>query len=228
MMSMASLAPWWLDRAATDLALLPDPAWMRASMALGWALVLGFLGATAMPRQRLVWRRTLALLLALWALLPGPLSPTYWLGLAFHAPSLSAVLCCVWGLQRQLGPGVALPARPVAAAPLWWAGAAVLLGYLLLLDTFAVLPVQLYAWGFSTQALLLVLALVLLPWVVRGSTACGNLAPFWLLVPVLALLVFVLTRLPSGNVWDALLDPWLWLILQVLLLRAAWRRLKAW
>jgi hypothetical protein len=28
------------------------------------------------------------------------------------------------------------------------------------------------------------------------------------------LALFVLLRLPTGNVWDALLDPWLWLLLQ--------------
>ena len=33
------------------------------------------------------------------------------------------------------------------------------------------------------------------------------------------LLLFVLTRWPSGNLWDALLDPLLWLGLQV---RWAW------
>jgi hypothetical protein len=25
----------------------------------------------------------------------------------------------------------------------------------------------------------------------------------------------VVLRLPSGNVWDALLDPWLWIVLHV-------------
>jgi len=34
--------------------------------------------------------------------------------------------------------------------------------------------------------------------------------------------VFALTRLPSGNLWDALLDPWLWLALHGVLLRQLW------
>jgi hypothetical protein len=32
-------------------------------------------------------------------------------------------------------------------------------------------------------------------------------------------LVFVSLRLPTGNLWDALLDPWLWLLLHAILLR---------
>jgi len=43
-----------------------------------------------------------------------------------------------------------------------------------------------------------------------------------LMLGVLAL--FVLTRLPTGNVWDALLDPWLWGGLQAGWLIGAVRR----
>jgi hypothetical protein len=46
--------------------------------------------------------------------------------------------------------------------------------------------------------------------------------PHWLLPA--ALLLFAATRLPTGNVWDALLDPWLWLLFQGLLLRALFKR----
>jgi hypothetical protein len=35
--------------------------------------------------------------------------------------------------------------------------------------------------------------------------------------------VFGIWRLPTGNAWDAVLDPWLWLVLQGYLVRAAWR-----
>jgi hypothetical protein len=89
----------------------------------------------------------------------------------------------------------------------------VALGYLLLLDTFAVLPVQLYAWGFSPALLLGLIALALVPWLLGGKArAAPGFSPW--LVPA-ALLLFALTRLPTGNLWDALLDPWLWLWLQV-------------
>jgi hypothetical protein len=39
-----------------------------------------------------------------------------------------------------------------------------------------------------------------------------------------ALLLFAATRLPTGNVWDALIDLWLWLFLNGVLLRSAYRR----
>jgi hypothetical protein len=42
----------------------------------------------------------------------------------------------------------------------------------------------------------------------------------------LALLLFVVLRLPTGNVWDAVVDPWLWLVAQCLALRASWSHLK--
>jgi hypothetical protein len=41
------------------------------------------------------------------------------------------------------------------------------------------------------------------------------------------LLLFAATRLPTGNVWDAILDPWLWLLLQLVLLRRLLRRKNA-
>jgi hypothetical protein len=99
--------------------------------------------------------------------------------------------------------------------------ALVALGYLLMLDTFAVLPLQIYAWGFSPLLLLVLLALSLLPWC---TAPVSRVAPVWL-APV-ALLLFAATRLPTGNLWDALMDPWLWLILQGLLVRGLYRRLR--
>jgi hypothetical protein len=38
------------------------------------------------------------------------------------------------------------------------------------------------------------------------------------------LLLFAATRLPTGNLWDAVLDPWLWLALQGVLVRRLLRR----
>jgi hypothetical protein len=42
-----------------------------------------------------------------------------------------------------------------------------------------------------------------------------------------ALVVFGLWRWPSGNVWDAVLDPCLWLVLNGMALRAASRRWRS-
>jgi hypothetical protein len=58
-----------------------------------------------------------------------------------------------------------------------------------------------------------------MPWIFQGMPglrSAGGLV-------VLAVLVFALLRVPTGNVWDALLDPWLWLVLHFYLVRLALR-----
>ena len=89
-----------------------------------------------------------------------------------------------------------------------------LLGWVLLLDTFAWWPLSLYAWGFGPQALGWVALASLLPMVLGGwrLSAAGYALP-------LVLLWFVALRLPTGNVWDAVLDPWLWVWAQCVALR---------
>ena len=86
----------------------------------------------------------------------------------------------------------------------------------MLLDTFASWQVSVYAWGFGPVAFGVAAACAALLWLALGSTA-STLA-------LLVLALFALTRLPTGNVWDALLDPWLWLAVQFgWLVRAALR-----
>jgi hypothetical protein len=110
---------------------------------------------------------------------------------------------CAMALASHWHAGVR---RPFAAniSPLYWLG--ILLGWLLLLDTFLILPFSLYRWGYSPAMLALLSVMAATLWAVareRGAT---------ILLIVLAL--FVITRLPSGNVFDALIDPWLWFALQ--------------
>ena len=228
---------WLALLLSTDAPALPAAWLMRLGLALSWALLLAALGASLAYSLPLRKRRLLAAALALWTLLPGPLTPDYWLGLAFHAPSLTALLLCAWWLRRLLAASTPLPAAVNAADLLasssragartqhaWgWLLPAVVLGYVLLLDSFAVLPLQIYGWGFSPLLLLLVLGCSLLPWLLRGNGAAVTAR--WL-VPA-ALLLFAATRLPTGNLWDALLDPWLWLLLHGMLVRSLYRRLRA-
>jgi hypothetical protein len=233
---MSGAASWLGLLLATDAPALPAAWAMQAGLSFGWALVLGAAATTLTTRMALPVRRALALGLMLWSLLPGPLSPHYWLGLAFQLPSLSAMLLCAWYLQRTLWAAAQRPGTPLGAdagaraerrlpAGVWMVLLpAVLLGYALLLDTFAVLPLQLYAWGFSPALLLVLLALALLPWGLCASAAGVSGRVHW--IAPAALLLFALTRLPSGNVWDALLDPWLWLLLQGLLVRDLYRWLR--
>lgn len=228
MMEATGPMAWLL---AADAPALPGTWVMQLGLTGGWALVLATLGAAIGWRLPLWARRTLACVLALWTALPGSSSPDYWLGLAFHAPSLSAMLLCAWLLARMLFPARTAHSAPVQARWLtgWgasqsvgWLAAVVVLGYLLLLDTFAMLPVQLYAWGFGPALLLGLLALSLWPWVRRGKAACATGPVAW--IAPLTLLLFAATRLPTGNVWDAVLDPWLWLAAHAVLLVRLVRR----
>ena len=215
---MNLLASWWV----TNAPALPAAAMMQLGMQLGWALLLALLGASW--GATLARRRLQAAVLALWTLAPGPLAPDFWLGLAFHAPSLSTMLLCAGLLWQRVGqPRPAADAWPTLAQGwLWWP---VALGWLLLLDTFAVWPLQVYAWGFSRGLLLVLLAVALLPWLLPRASPVHRPWVAW--VAPLALLLFAATHLPTGNLWDALLDPVLWIALQVLLLVRGLRARRA-
>lgn len=243
---------------STQTPALPGHGVMHVSLHVGWAIVLGALALriTAVP-----WllRRALGGMVAAWTLMPGSMSPAYWLGLAFQAPSLTLIvlagislyiaarapprhelaseqqdmvsladgrsahaadvdathLAAKTGINASTATGVLR--RAIDAASI----AGIVLGWLLLADTFALLPFSLYAVGFSTIAIAAVALLALLPWIVFGSREGGA----WVaLVGVLVVALFVTTRLPTGNLWAALLDPWLWLGLQFGWLGRALRR----
>ena len=97
-----------------------------------------------------------------------------------------------------------------------------LLGWLLTVDTLNLWPltwdVSLYAWGFSAPSLWLCAGLVaVLAWRHQGPWV-------WHSIAVLAL--YALLRWPSGNVWDAWLDPAVWIVSHVHVLRHVWRRVR--
>jgi hypothetical protein len=210
----------------TDAPLLPLQWVMQWVRPLAWGIVLAWLAVLLLgvlfkhsAKLRTLQIRA-AVVVGVVACVPGTLSPTYWLGQAFQMPSLVSVLLCGVLLyrtltQRWVSEAVVRSSRNSLLA-LGMMG--VLLGWVLLLDTFALLPVQVYAWGFSPAALGLLLLATLMPW---ALSLRGPLDPVAWTAPV-ALLLFVLLRLPTGNVWDAVLDPWLWLVLQWLVLRC-WR-----
>lgn len=209
-----------------DLAAQPMLALQQFARPLAWGLVLACLlvalarwlagrrGGRLRPQAVLL---LLALALAA-AFLPGGLSPAFWLGLAFQQPSLVASGLCAWYLLRSVRPAVqAEEVGPWRAA----AALAVLAGWALLLDTFALLPWSLYAWGWQPVAVLLMVLLALLPWLLGQARR----APVLTYGLPLVLLTYAALRLPTGNVWDALLDPWLWLAAHLALLpRRAWGR----
>jgi hypothetical protein len=190
--------------------LLPGSMVSWLSLHLGWAVVLGtgvwLIFNWMLPRYRWVF----AILAMLWTLLPNAASPAFWLGLAFQSPSLmSVVLCIAWLLPR--------PGRELGAADLGTAADSqtqkiflvlgAVLGWVLLLDTLAWFPVSIYTWGFGSAAVALALLATVLLWLLLGSRVSASL--------LVVMALFVLTRAPTGNLWDALLDPLLWLALQL-------------
>ncbi len=192
----------WATFISTSSPLLPGAVLVRWALPVFWAVVLVFAvlyftKSLAKPRGK--W---IALAVIAWAFVPGLWSPTYWLGLAFQLPSLMTVGLC----------GIALALHWRASAhhrfsanisALHWLG--ILLGWLLLLDTFVVLPFSLYRWGYSPAMLALLVVVAATLWAFSRARRAK------LLLIVLAL--FVATRLPGGNVFDAVIDPLLWFAL---------------
>ena len=134
--------------------------------------------------------------------LPDAASPAYWLTLVFQYPSALLVGYSLVSLfARWQGRPVRLVMAPALALPL------VLAGLVLYLDAFGVLALGIYAGGFGAIVAPLIACAVAISCAVailRGRAVAGAAA---LLV---AVLLFSVLRLPSGNLWDALLDPLLW------------------
>ena len=242
-MNPFSLFADWGALGAHSAPLLPaldSLPWLRHA---AWSLVLAAVVVLLGARRRGVGAGTgagtrtglLAVLAAAWAWVPGEWGLAYWLGLAFQIPSVLSCVLAIGVLVRAyalrarlvpeargaMGHGVADGRqdglRAWAAA---YVGAGVLLGWVLLFDTFALFPVPVYAWGFGPAAFLRVCALALLPWVVAGA-GVWRASGAWQVAAAVAL--FGVSRWPSGNVWDAVLDPWLWLLLIGYALRAVAR-----
>lgn len=200
---------------------LPDLAWQIVYGRLAWAVVLAAAVFALLP---LAWRRSPRLPVLLLAAsgvacaLPGQASPAWSLGLAFQYPSGLLVGYCLIKLfdrrERPRGVGVLPPALAMGLA---------LLGIALYLDTFGLIAQGYYHAGFGPAAapLIAVLgAIACAAAIVRGHARRQA-------VPLLgALVLFSSLRLPTGNLWDALIDPLLWGWALVALAAAATRRLR--
>jgi hypothetical protein len=225
---MSVVADFWGPLLQLQAAVLPDAVWAQGWLRLGWGLVLGALVASAAAFAGRRWgvapgraqglARGLGLLALLWCVWPGEASAAFWLGLAFQAPSLSSGalgavvlvrVCAVPGHWQRRATCTLAQARA-------WALPVVLLGWVLLLDSFAVWPQALYPLGFGVAAWLALLAALGLPWAWAGGAWRSQVVALG--GALLLLLGFALLRLPSGNVWDAVLDPGLWLLAQLVLL----------
>ena len=209
---------------STQSPWLPDPLLMRWGRRLAWALVLAALAAWMLGRCARRVRLGVAGAVLAWCLLPGGVSPSFWLGLAFQAPSLTSAALgalLLWRMtQARALTGLDMVSGD-AVAPVAWVGIA--LGGVLLLDAFALLPFSFYSAGFSPAAMVFTALLVSAPWAL-GAPRDPLRQVSMLLAGVL--LLFATLRLPSGNLWDALIDPWLWLAMLLGGLRWAVRRLS--
>ena len=199
--------------------ILPDLLLQNTYGKVAWGIGLATLIVALLPASRQLSRRATALLLGFMivlTLLPGQFSPAYWIALALQWPSgLLAGLCLV----RLAGPRGSASARSGLPVALAWA--IVLFGTVLYLDALGLISLSLYFWGFGPRgAPLFALAAMALcvAWIIQGRSRRQAFAALG------ALTLFTLLRLPTGNLWDALLDPMLWIWAVLTLAIRAWRK----
>jgi hypothetical protein len=205
----------WISFISTSSPALPEAVLVRWALPLFWAVVLVFAVlyvSKSLTKPRGKWiALAVAPTVGVWALIPGPWSPTYWLGLAFQLPSLMTVGLCVMALVSHRHGGNRHPFAQ-ATSTVHWLG--ILLGWLLLLDTFVMLPFSLYRWGYSPAMLALLSVIAATLWVFARAREAMTV--------LIVLALFVATRLPSGNVFDAVVDPLLWFALQFTAFKNWW------
>lgn len=217
-MDSLQLGLTWLATAAPGF---PSSALQRWALPLFWAVVLAFLAAHGFARRSQTTRRLAMVMAAAWAFAPGSWSPAWWFGLAFQLPSWTSVLVCGWfGIGHWRRAGAPQASRYQIGFFHWLA---LPLGAVLLMDMFVLLPFALHRWGFSALAVVVFLAAAALAWAAaRGESQRREAS-----LVLSALALFVLTRLPTGNVFDAVLDPWLWLALVVTAVRHGLNALRS-
>lgn len=227
MQTVLETFPFFVPWFSTNTPVLPGLTLVRWAQTVVWGIVLAGLAARLLARRPRGVRCAAMVLAVLWVLLPGAWSPAWWLGLAFQQPSHVTLLVCagfVFIGSRQgasMGQG---PSQAVSEPGLTSARAlAMVLGAVLLADMFILLPFSVYRWGFSSFAFGLLLAVALLVWLAARSETSRRDAQ----LACAALALFALTRLPSGNVFDALIDPWLWMVLLARSLQQGYRRIKS-
>ena len=188
---------------------LPDLAWQIAYGRVAWGIVLAAVLLALWPHTRRLPRAVFGALLAAIAVamaLPGEASPAYWMGLAFQYPSGMLLGLCLLALHARWQ-GAQAGAKVDSSMPLAAAVTIAVAGLALYLDAIGWLSQGYYYAGFGpvlAPAVALVATLGCVLALVRGRGGRHNLALLG------ALLLFTLLRLPTGNLWDAVLDPLLW------------------
>jgi hypothetical protein len=184
---------------------LPELAWQLVYARFAWSVVLAAGALGLWSWQGTPSRQAVMLVMAVscaLVALPGSWSPAFWLGLAFQMPSALLTACCVLTLWARWQRDEGFLALPLPAAGLLAAG-----GLWLYMDSSGWLSSCLYALGFGpVGAPMCALALGVAAAVVLVSGRHCKLAA----AVLVSVTVFSLLRLPTGNLWDALLDPFLW------------------
>ncbi len=185
---------------------LPDLALQIVYGRLAWALVVAALLLALMRMLAPALSRRLQAAIVTAAVvvmaLPGEASPAYFLALGFQYPSGLLVGCSVVSLYaRWHGRPARLAMSTCLALPL------AAIGLVLYLDAFGVLALGLYYGGFGARAapLLACAAAAACAFAIMRGYRTGTAAAL-----LTGVLLFSLLRLPTGNLWDALLDPLLW------------------
>lgn len=198
---------------------LPDLAWQTAYGRLAWAIVAAAMLVALWPAHKKLPRAAVGAVLAAAALamaLPGEASPAWWLGLGFQYPSGMLVGLCLLGLRARWQGTQADAFMPVPVA-----AAIAIAGTALYLDAIGWLSQGYYYAGFGpvgAPVVALVATVGCALALLRGGGGRHHLALLG------ALLLFTLLRLPTGNLWDAVLDPLLWAWALATLVRHALRR----
>lgn len=184
---------------------LPALDWQYVFGRLGWSIVVATAVAALLPpalrRSRPVLCALLLLAGAVMALPDGG-SPAYWLVLAFQWPSGLLLGLCLLKLAKEWSGKQAVRTMPTRLASV-----IAIAGTALYLDAIGLLSLGIYYWGFGPFAAPLVgLAAIA---ACALAAVLGRARPH-ALAALGALALFAILRLPTGNLWDALLDPLLW------------------
>lgn len=199
---------------------LPELGTQFVYARFAWGVVLAALLLAAWRRRGAVApRRVLVVTLlavgSMW--LPGAASPAFWLGLALQQPSALLTALCLLSLHRAEPAATRAPALAKVAP---WLAA---LGAALYVDALGWTRFEWYALGAEPR--LAPLAALVLGGVALAALRTPSTRRIgWALS--LAMLVHSVLRLPTGNLFDALLDPLLWLVCVALALKAGWRHLR--
>jgi len=183
---------------------LPGQTAQGLYLDIGWAIVLAALVLALLGRRagRLGVLLGVCGAIALGISLPAPWSPSFWLGMAFQYPSLMLVALAGLQLLRMQNParwaGSAPLLSTLPAATLCVVAAAVYAG------AFAFVPYDPYAFGYLRFAGAAGATVLVLLW-----TRFDRHSGWSCLAVAAAATLHAGTRLPSGNAWDALFDPFL-------------------